>query len=615
MIDACSHEQSVQTSLGTRRQILTFLFGVLFPGISLIVLGVVLVNQADQISTQRAEEAGVLKAREIADSAHQRLERGYEGVLRRPDTWHLRHPLQNSLVLVGMVESSQFSIPAVRLDRSSMSVEHRAFIQRVRARALQGESGPSLRASIDQRLTVETAPSQRQELLVEYGKFLSPTESVASIFVDEPVVLDGTGTPFGLYAVEQDVAREQEEASCDYLQHLVATNTQLSTAGWTYFLDLAGQTRCFDEHQTRQIEYLLALIQELESRSGGIPAGVNGSEWVVSEGGWLVRMVDPRIDEAQPVVAIALSDMNQSLANLGVDSLQVDPDHRLESEGWNSLEPLFSAVSVLLSENVDSAPRRPWLLFLGILIVLAMTTGGSMLLWQDNLRDKRLRSLQNQFVASVSHELRTPLTSIRIFSEAMLQYGSIKPDEQEKGLRVIAYESGRLSRMLNNVLSASRLESTTYAFNKAPGDLADAAESASEAMRMEYENAGVQLTKSLEMARASFDPDAMEQVILNLLSNALKYGASEQSVELATWESKDHAHIRVTDHGPGIPEDAQERLFERFYRSESTKTSVVGTGLGLWLVKEIVDAHQGSIEVVSVPGQGASFVVQIPVNR
>lgn len=597
--------------MGNRRQILTFLFGVLFPGISLVVLGLILVQQSNEIASQRSNEMRVLKAREVADLMGLWLDQAYEHVLDDTTAWHLRHPMEDDVLLAGVVERGAYRLPALEYGIPPLDTEHEAFKRSVRRQLVSGRSKASVVAQIEQRVRQEAEAFRRQELLLEMGR-LTGQEGAWSRFVgDQRPLLDGTGTPFVLYAIDQTLAGGGADV-CQDLGKLLATDIQFSMAAWTYFKDVANRADC---NLDAGVAAEAALLEQLGRRNGTLPFGANGASWVAVDSNWLVRLADPRIADAQPILALPVATLVELLEASQVADIRFAPQKTGEDNDWESLSPLFPTGQVRFASVEMSDRFGNWMLYAAVFIILSMTTGGTLLLWQDSRRDKRLRQLQNQFVASVSHELRTPLTSIRIFSEAMLQYDSMDATEQRKGLGVIAYESGRLSRMLNNVLSASRLESTSYAFQMEPGDLADAAESAWEAMRMEFENAGVGLERSLSMARATFDTDALEQVILNLLSNALKYGVGSKAVELATWEEDGFACLRVADQGPGIPEDARGRLFERFFRSESNRHSVVGTGLGLWLVKEILDAHGGQIDVDSRPGEGASFVVRIPVNR
>jgi two-component system phosphate regulon sensor histidine kinase PhoR len=222
--------------------------------------------------------------------------------------------------------------------------------------------------------------------------------------------------------------------------------------------------------------------------------------------------------------------------------------------------------------------------------------------------------LKSQFVSSVSHEVRTPLTSIRLFAEAMLEYGPGSEEQQKKSLEVIAYESGRLTRMLNNVLETSRIERGAVSYTLRPGDLSDAVRSAADALDYAFRRREVALSQSLESVTASFDSDAIEQAVVNLLSNALKYGGAT-TVGLSCGESDGEAVISVTDSGPGIPPEEQEQIFERFVQGATRASgSSSGVGLGLSLVKHIIGGHGGRVELQSEQGNGCRFTIRLPLS-
>ena len=168
--------------------------------------------------------------------------------------------------------------------------------------------------------------------------------------------------------------------------------------------------------------------------------------------------------------------------------------------------------------------------------------------------------------------------------------------------------------MLNNVLTTTRVERGTMTYQCTPGDLADPAENAIEAMRHEYDQANLTIERDLAMARSTFDPDTMEQAVLNLLSNALKYASSGGRVVVRSWEENGHAAVSVQDFGPGIPPEEQERVFERFYRlNGNNDLRIPGAGLGLALVRHIAAGHGGKVLLVSERGAGCRFTIQLPL--
>jgi signal transduction histidine kinase len=221
-----------------------------------------------------------------------------------------------------------------------------------------------------------------------------------------------------------------------------------------------------------------------------------------------------------------------------------------------------------------------------------------------------------EFVANVSHELRTPLTSIRGFVEA-LRDGTIGDDAgRQRSLAVIDAELRRLQRLVADLLDLSRIESGQATLRREPVDLAAVLRHCAEVAAGRAEEADIELVviASPGVPPVTGDADRLEQVVRNLLDNALRYTAAGGRVELwlATVERK--VHIVVTDTGAGIPEHALPRLFERFYTADPARAGR-GTGLGLAIAREIALAHGGDIAVASTPGVGSTFTVVLPLGR
>ncbi len=257
------------------------------------------------------------------------------------------------------------------------------------------------------------------------------------------------------------------------------------------------------------------------------------------------------------------------------------------------------------------------LLFFTVLLVSAATAFGAYLLWRDMRREMATVELRAQFVASVSHELRTPLTAIRMFAETLQMGRSRDPETASEYLETIVSESERLCRLIDGVLLFAKLERGKKTYNFQPVPLAEAMEAAVRALRYTLSQQGFDLRLSIEpdppVIRA--DRDALEQVILNLLTNAMKYSGDSRQIELSLCSQDGEAVIRVTDHGVGIAPEERARIFEKFYRVPTRENRLIpGAGLGLALVTHIVKAHAGRIDVQSVLGQGSTFSLHFPLQ-
>ena len=263
----------------------------------------------------------------------------------------------------------------------------------------------------------------------------------------------------------------------------------------------------------------------------------------------------------------------------------------------------------------DNEDRRVLMILGGLSAVIAVAV---MLAFLVLRRELELARRQGDFLSAVSHELRAPVTTIRMYAE-MLRDGWV-----EDGARRTEYESAivsegeRLSRLVENVLAYSRRErGKPLGFREA--DLAEKVREVAGVQRPVFERAKLELeVEAPEALPWRFDPDAVTQILVNLLDNALKHSgeAGERRVQIRLSGAPDAAKISVRDHGPGIPAGEQRRIFEAFYRVGSELTRETrGTGLGLALVRRLARAHGGDVSVSSEPGRGATFTVILGRSR
>jgi signal transduction histidine kinase len=249
-------------------------------------------------------------------------------------------------------------------------------------------------------------------------------------------------------------------------------------------------------------------------------------------------------------------------------------------------------------------------------LVLGVAAFGAYLLWHDVRRELRVAELRSQFVSSVSHELKTPLTAIRMFAETLRMGRPADPALRDEYLDIIINESERLTRLLNNVLDFSRIEAGRKTYQFVSHDLESIVRTAARAMQYPLARQGFELHVSIEpeIPPVRSDPDALEQAILNLLANALKYSGDSRTIELRLSQDDMQAEISVRDQGIGIGPVDQRRIFEKFYRVASPENRLIpGTGLGLTLVDHIVRAHHGRIDVHSTLGVGSTFRIRLPL--
>lgn len=243
-------------------------------------------------------------------------------------------------------------------------------------------------------------------------------------------------------------------------------------------------------------------------------------------------------------------------------------------------------------------------------------TVGALALVEDVTELKRLEQVRTDFAANVSHELKTPLTSIKGFVET-LQAGAInKPEMAQKFLNIIMLEADRLTRLINDILSISKLESGNDKVEMQALQLNTMVSEICELLRMhaEQKHISVNCAENAPQTLIWGNPDRVKQMLINLIDNAIKYTLDGGSVTVAVYKDDTTAYFSCSDTGIGIAEENIPRLFERFYRVDKGRSrSMGGTGLGLAIVKHIVMSMNGHIEVHSKLGEGTEFLISIPL--
>ncbi|MEN9580452.1 MAG: hypothetical protein RJA70_3461 [Pseudomonadota bacterium] len=276
---------------------------------------------------------------------------------------------------------------------------------------------------------------------------------------------------------------------------------------------------------------------------------------------------------------------------------------------------LLSAVGVILLFLREANAN----VLMGILVLSlsGAAATGVVLVWVFVRKEANLTRLQSDFVSKVSHELRTPLTSIRLFSETLaLRRGDA--DAEKKCIDGLERESARLQALIDRLLDWGRMESGRREFDVRETDvyaIVDEAVVAVEPVR-EHRRASIELLVPQGLPAIMADRTAMTDALLNLLTNACKYGGSPVKISLSVASEGDTLRIAVKDNGPGIPQSEHHRIFQKFYRrDDSLAREQEGSGLGLAIVKHVMKAHRGKVQVVSEPGGGSTFTLVLPTVK
>ncbi len=249
----------------------------------------------------------------------------------------------------------------------------------------------------------------------------------------------------------------------------------------------------------------------------------------------------------------------------------------------------------------------------------AVLLGGIALTVRTAMREMKLSAMKNEFVSNVSHELRTPLSSIRVFGEFMRR-GRVTDQEKVREYGgYIETESRRLTQLINNILDFSRIESGRKVYTFEVTDLEDILAGTLSTYTVRLRDKGFEVVyqgPDEPLPEIEVDGNAIDRAVANLLDNAVKYSNGDRRILLELGRDADEARISVTDHGIGIPPDELDRIFERFHRvSTGLVHDVKGSGLGLSLVRHIVESHGGRVTVESELDKGSTFTIHLPLVR
>ena len=267
---------------------------------------------------------------------------------------------------------------------------------------------------------------------------------------------------------------------------------------------------------------------------------------------------------------------------------------------------LLSIAGFLVVKSKPAAITRDALMAAGLIAVAVGVVITVRAYWINT----RLARLQTDFVNNVSHELRTPLTSIRMFVETLQEGRTQDPKQVKECLDLLATETERLSNMIERMLSWARMEAGRRNYKLEPAEPAAIADAAVRAFKAQRLGAPYELIVEVpsSLPRVEADADAVAEALINLLSNAFKYSGDAKRIALRARTQGEWLVFEVEDNGIGISARDKKRVFDKFYRAEqllSRKTE--GTGLGLSMVRHIVEGHRGKIELDSEPGKGSRF--------
>ena len=604
------------------RQTLLFLGAVIVPALVLAVVGMRAIRQEQELTEKRAAEQDYRAVELIRRELFTRVESLKLRAPNRPAA------VEDELIaLVARIEGGKLVLPWER-QRATEARETFSAAFRTGEESLyqRGDAtGAANRFREADRQAVHAAEHARAELLLA-ASLQRQGNAAGARAVNRALLSMGTaatdeyGIPFSLYAAWRllDSSRAEDRQEITRRLTQILNDPELSPAAAHMASDLSGRLTGVESlahlaaRRTADLEQAVQLAPEIAT----LAQNGSGAAWpLLGKPPWLIGITgDPRTEHRVVVVL---------RAQTVLDSMKLPPRFQwaLAGEpGSESLGETFPGLRLAIAAPPQRAAggATQWFMLVTLAVVISIAGFSAYLLNRDVRREARLAGLRSQFVSSVSHELKTPISAIRACAELM-QMGRVEGERAtSEYLNTIVGESERLGRLVQGVLDFSRAEQGKRTYQFGPVALDEVVRSAAQALEYPLAQGGFHLRLRIEAAPPPIRGDraALEQAITNVLANALKYSADEKEIDLSMEREAGRAVIRIKDYGVGIPPEEQQRVFEPFYRVPARNGhEAPGAGLGLALVKDVVNAHGGAVTVESEPGHGSTFSILLPLSE
>jgi signal transduction histidine kinase len=479
-----------------------------------------------------------------------------------------------------------------------------------------------------------SAYSQRGENLESAETFLELYEGL----LEGEWFLSRTQFEFYMKKVKEELARMSAEISDDETQKALAekqSSLQLLEE------EKLSRTAALEELQLR----VLPLLMTRNKAAVAIPEKISRFSTSTGENTYLVSYISPEessifgftLDEEYLIKKILPTVMEKTPFKEGWAVHIIDEKQNLvfgedisRAAGRNlpvsysrDFEENFPPWTVKIYQIAHDAAQREFNLRRNIYIslvavVIAALLFGGVLAIRSTAKELKLARLKSEFVSTVSHEFRTPLTSIRYLAD-LLQRGRVKKeDRKQQYYETITQESERLSRLIENILDFSKIEAGVKEYEFAETDVAEMCRDVISRFQHQVspQEFAIESEVSEELPQIYADKEALSRALFNLLDNAVKYSGDIRKISLWAWADESNIFIEVEDEGVGIASEEQQRVFEKFYRSDTIhESSIKGSGIGLTIVDHIVKAHGGDVILESELGKGTKVGLRLPRDK
>ncbi len=629
-----------------RDLLMLFLLVMLAPAATLVVLGLRLVEQDRALERQRLTEQRESAADRAAMSLEQALT-ATETALANPKIWNSEEDALRLVFSSNGIEVAPHngllyypSLPERREApaRLFQQAEEDEFGRQdyqaaiVHCRGLLSSTDPAVRAGALLRL----ARNQRKA-----GHQQATLDAYRQLVRMQPVTLGGV--PVDLLArrarcsILAELRRSEElrEEAAALHADLHACRWQLDRASFYYFFRQAHSLiGAREDPQPEQVALANAVEilwtrwkqspwdeSNLKGRQCLSSAGIALTAlWQSSPEGMVVLVAGPRYGSRHLFAALSgipgfkISLLNLEGRTIFGEAFAVTSSRALRRASETGLPWNLVVADSDPQHTLDEFASRRRLLLPGLGLLLILVTAGSYFIWRAMARELAAARLQSDFVAAVSHEFRTPLTSLRQFN-TLLAEGETADEQRREFWGAQARATDRLQRLVESLLDFGRMEAGARPYQFEAVDLGALVEETVREFQGEPNAAGFAFQCSVTHVRAKTDAEAISRALWNLLDNAVKYSGESRSIAVKVGSDADFVSVAVHDHGPGVPRAEQKTVFDKFVRGAYAREHHIrGTGIGLTMVRHIVEAHGGKITLTSAPGEGSTFTIQLPAR-